>query len=148
MKIILSKINLAALALFLLVLASFGSCKKDDDTQNNSTNLRQAFVGKWEVTSFTIDGVEVMGTVILASKMEFEVNSGSNNDFAWRLNYGDGASESQIGDYEVAQEGKEVELKSSDGDILKLDVDIDGDDLKLSGNLDGERIVIKADRDR
>lgn len=147
MKIFLSKINLAALALLLLVLANFSSCKKDDDTQNNSSNLRQAIVGEWEVRSFTIDGAEVLGTVILASKMEFEVNSGSNSDFAWRLNYSDNSNETQIGDYEVAQEGKEVELKSNDGDILKLDVAIDGDDLRLSGSLDDERIVIKADRD-
>lgn len=55
----------------------------------------------------------------------------------------------KIGDYEVAQEGKEVELKSSNGDNLKLDVDIDGGDLRLSGSLDdsGLAVVIKADRD-
>jgi hypothetical protein len=148
MKTVLSKINLTAIALFLLVFSSFASCKKDDDDKNNnSSNLRQAIVGEWEVTSFTIDGVEVIGTVILASKMEFEAYSGSNGDFEWSLNYGDGSSETQFGGYEVDQEDKEVELKSADGEVLKLKVDIESDDLELSGNLDGERAVIKADRD-
>ena len=146
MKTILSKFNLPAFALLLLVLPGLASCKKDDDKNDNS-NLRGAIVGEWDVTSFTIDGVEVMGTVILASKIEFETFSGSNGDFEWSINYGDGSSENQSGDYEVDQEDKEVELQSNDGEILKLDVDIDGDELELSGNLDGERVVIKADRD-
>lgn len=146
MKTILSKFNLSAFALLLFVLPGLTSCKKDDDKNDNS-NLRAAIVGDWEVTSFTIDGVEVMGTVILSSKMEFETYSGSNGDFEWSIHYGDGSSENQSGDYEVDQEDKEVELQSNDGEILKLDVDIDGDELELSGNLDGERVVIKADRD-
>ena len=145
MKTVFSKINLTALALFQLVAPGFTSCDKDDD--NKETDLRVAIVGDWEVTSFTIDGVEVVGTVVLASKMEFEAYTGSNGDFEWLINYGDGSSENQSGDYEVDQEDKEVELQSSDGEILKLDVDIDGDDLELSGNLDGERVVIKAERD-
>lgn len=145
MKTVLSKINLTALALLLLVLAGFTSCKKDDDKDND--NLRATIVGEWEVTSFTLDGVEVMGTIVLASKMEFEAYSGSNGDFEWSINYGDGSSELQVGDYEVDEEDKEVELQSNDGEIFKLEADIDGDDLELSGILDGERVVIKADRD-
>lgn len=146
MKTVLSKINLTALALLLLVLPGFTSCDKDDDKENNS-NLRVAIVGEWEITSFTIDGVEVMGTIILASKMEFETYSGSNGDFEWGINYGDGSSETQFGDYEVDEEDKEVELQSNDGEIFKLEADVDGDELELSGILDGERVIIKADRD-
>lgn len=146
MKTILSKINLTAIALLMLLALGFTSCKKDKDDNGNS-DLRAAIVGEWEITSFTIDGVEVMGSVILASKMEFEAYTSSNGDFEWSINYGDGSSETQIGDYEVDQEDKEVELQSNNGEIFKLDVDIDSDDLELSGNLDGERIVIKADRD-
>src|SRR5690606_2753769 len=125
--------------------SGFTSCKKDDDKNND--NLRTAIVGEWEVTSFTFDGVEVMGTIVLASKMEFETYSGSNGDFEWSINYGDGSSELQSGDYEVDEEDKEVELQSNDGEIIKLEADVNGDDLELSGILDGERIVIKADRD-
>jgi hypothetical protein len=146
MRTVLSKINLTALALLLLVLPGFTSCDKDDDNDNNS-NLRVAIVGDWEVTSFTIDGVEVIGTIILASKMEFEGYSGANGDFEWSINYGDGSSEKQSGDYTVDEEDKEVELQSADGETLKMEADVKGDKLELSGNLDGERVVIKADRD-
>ena len=146
MKTLLSKINLATLALLLLVLAGFSSCKKDDDDKNNS-NLRAAIVGEWDVTSFTFDGVEVIGTVIISSKMEFEAYTGSNGDFEWNINYGDGSSENQIGDYEVDEEDNEVELQSANGSIFKLEAEVDGDELELSGILDGERVVIKADRD-
>lgn len=110
---------------------------------NNIINLPQAIASTWEANSFTVDGVEIMGSVVLASKMKFEA---SGNDFEWKLNYGDRSGETQTGNYQMAQEGKKVELKSSKGDMLKLDVDIDGDDMTLSGYLDGERIVIKADR--
>lgn len=145
MKTVLSKINLAAFALLLLVASGFTSCKKDKD--DDKDNLRGAVVGEWEVTSFTIDGVEVMGTIILASKMEFEAYSGSNGDFEWSINYGDGSSETQSGDYEVDEEDQEIELQSGDGETIKLEAEVDGDELELSGNLDGERVVIKADRD-
>jgi hypothetical protein len=147
MRTVLSKISLSALALLLLVLPSLTSCKKDKDDNNSNSNLREAIVGEWEVTSFTIDGVEFVGSVILASKMEFETYSGVNGDFEWSINYGDGTSETQSGDYEVDEEDKEVELKSDDGEIFKLEAEVDGEELKLSGNLDGERVVVKADRD-
>jgi len=147
MKTILSKINLATLALLLLVLAGFSSCKKDDDDKNDNSNLREAIVGEWEVTSFTFDGVEVLGTVVTYSKLEFEAYTGSNGDFEWNIVYGDGSSENQIGDYEVDEEDNEVELQSANGSIFKLEAEIKGDKLELSGILDGERVVVEAERD-
>lgn len=148
MKTVLSKINLTALALLLLVSPSFTSCKKDKDSDDTpKSELRAAIVGEWEVTSFTLDGVEFMNTIIIASKMEFETYSGSNGDFEWSINYSDGSSETQIGDYEVDEEDQEVELQSNDGEIFKLKAEVDGGELELSGNLDGQRVVIKADRD-
>lgn len=147
MKTLLSKINLATLALLLLVLAGFSSCKKDDDDKNDNGNLREAIVGEWEITSFTFDGVEVMGTVITYSKMEFEDYSGSNGDFQWNIIYGDGSSENQIGDYEVDEEDNEVELQSANGSIFKLEAEVKDGKLELSGILDGERVVVEAERD-
>ena len=145
MKTVFSKINLTALALFLLVAPGFTSCDKDDD--NKETDLRVAIVGDWEVTSFTIDGVEVVGTIVLASKMEFEAYSGSNGDFEWVVNYADGTSETASGDYTLDEEDAEVELENNDGERIKFDVEIDGDDMELSGILDGERYELKAERD-
>lgn len=147
MKTVLSNINLATPALLLLiVLAGFNSCKKDYDNKNSLSSLGEAIAGEWELSSFTIDGVEIMGAVISASKMEFEACIGPYSDFKWNLSYNDGSGETQAGNYEEDYEDKKIELISSDGTVLKLDFDFNGDGLNLSGILDGERIVIKADR--
>lgn len=146
MNTVLSNINLAASALLLVVLAGFSSCKKDYDNKNSLSSLGESIAGKWELRSFTIDGVETMGTVILASNMEFEAYSGPNNRFEWSLIYRDSSGETQTGNYEEDYEAKEVELKSRDGAVLKLDIDFNGDGLNLSGQLDDERIFIKAAR--
>lgn len=146
MKNVFSKVNLAASALLLVVLAGFSSCKKDYDNKNNLSSLGESIAGKWELSSFTIDGVEIMGAVISASKMEFEAWNGSNSGFEWSLIYSDGSGETQTGNYEEDYEAKEVEIKSRDGAVLKLDIDFNGDGLNLSGHLDDERILIKADR--
>ena len=64
----------------------FSSCeifKKDD-------LLREDIVGEWDITSFTIDGVEAKGSVIKNSKMEFEKYSGNSGDFEWTITYADG----------------------------------------------------------
>lgn len=148
MNTVLSKFKLAAPTLLLMVvLAGFSRCKKDNDNKENQSHFGEAVAGKWEISSFTIDGVETMGAVIRASKMEFEAGISSKGNFEWSLIYSDGSGETQTGDYQEDFENKEVKLKSRDGDLLKLDVAIDGDDLELSGMLDGEHIVVKADRD-
>jgi len=140
------KSNLLAFSLLLLLLPGLTSCKKDKDEAPAPT-LRERLVGDWEIQSFTIDGVEVKGSIVTTSKMEFEAYTGSNGDFEWFIAYADGSSETQTGDYEVDEADGEIILESNDGDRLKLDLDLDGDDLELSGILDGERYVLKAERD-
>lgn len=146
MKNAISKTNLLAFSLLLLMLPSLVSCEKDKPEQPVPT-LKEKLVGDWEIKSFTIDGVEVKGTFILASKMEFETYTGSNGDFEWSINYTDGTNDTQSGDYEVDEEDKEITLENNEGERLKFDVDLDGDDLELSGTLDGERYVLQAERD-
>lgn len=146
MKNTILKSNLLILSLLLLLVSGFTSCKKDKDEAPKPT-LRERLVGDWEIKSFTIDGVEMKGSIVTTSKMEFEAYTGSNGDFEWFIAYADGSSETQIGDYEVDEADEEIELESNDGDRLKLDFDLNGDDLELSGTLDGARYVLKAERD-
>lgn len=138
-----SKINLLALGLLLITLPSLVSCKKD----KHEPTLRENLVGDWEIKSFTVDGVEAKGFIITTSKMEFEAYTGTNGDFEWFIAYVDGSSETQVGDYEVDEDDKEIELENAEGDRLKFDVDLDDDELELSGIIDGERYVLKAERD-
>ena len=142
MKTVFSKTNLTAFLMLLILLPAFTSCKKD-----KKPTLRDEIVGEWEIKSFTVDGVELKGTIVLASKMEFEAYTGSNGDFEWRVNYGDGTNETASGDYTLDEEDAEVELENNDGERIKFDVEINGDDLELSGILDGERYELKAERD-
>ncbi|MCC6282552.1 MAG: lipocalin family protein [Saprospiraceae bacterium] len=142
MKTVFSKTNLSAFLLLMILLPAFTSCKKD-----KKPTLRGEIVGEWELKSFTVDGVELKGSIVLASKMEFEAYSGSNGDFEWVVNYADGTSETASGDYTLDEEDAEVELENNDGERIKFDVEIDGDDMELSGILDGERYELKAERD-
>jgi hypothetical protein len=142
MKNILSKTNLLAIGLLLLLLPGLTACEKD-----KKPTVRENLVGDWEIKSFTIDGVEVKGSVITTSKMEFEAYTGNNGDFEWYIGFVDGTNETQTGEYEVDETDGEIELESENGDRLKFDFELDGDDLELSGTLDGQRYVLKAERD-
>lgn len=144
MKHNLSKISLAAMALLFLATFSLSSCKKDKDTTPSPT---QAIVGTWKISSFTIDGVEIKGTIVASSKITFDAYTGANGDFEWTILYTDGTSEIATGDYTVDEADREVKLENDNGETIKFDYDLDGNDLELSGILDGERYVLKADRD-
>ena len=147
MKNAISKSGLLAFSLLLLLPSGFTSCKKDKDEAPRPLTTREQFVGKWEIKSFTIDGVEVKGSVITASKMEFEAYSGSNGDFEWNIQYSYGTSEVQSGDYTVDEVDKEIDLENAEGEHQQLDFDLDGNSLELSGISDGQRVVLKAKRD-
>ena len=142
MKNVFAKTSLSAILMALIILPSFTSCKKD-----KKTTPRDELVAEWEIKSFTVDGVELKGVVVLASEMEFESYSGSNGDFKWSINYTDGTSEIASGDYTVDEEDAEVELENNDGDRIKFDVEVNNNDLELSGTIDGERYILKAERD-
>ena len=146
MKHNLSKISLAAMALLFLATFGLSSCKKDKD--NDPPTPTQAIVGDWEIKSFTIDGVEIKGTLVMSSKIELEAYTGANGDFEWTIVYTDGTSDVVTGDYTVDEADREVKFENDEnGETLKFDYDIDGNDLELSGIIDGERYVLQAERD-
>jgi len=135
-----------AFALCLSILPSLTSCKKDKVEAPKPT-VREQLVSDWEIKSFTIDGVEVKGSIVNSSKMEFEAYTGTDGDFKWTINFADGTTETETGDYTVDVEDKEIDLVNEAGEHLQFDFDLDGDDLELSGTLDGERYILKAERD-
>lgn len=141
MKNKISSINLLAFSLLFILLPGIIACKKD-----KLPTFRESIVGTWTIKSFTIDGVEIKGTVVKSSKMEFEKYSGSNGDFEWNIFYTDGTADIQTGDYELDEIDKEIKLENEEGDRLKFDFELEDNDLELSGILDGERYVLKAKR--
>lgn len=146
MKKVMSKFNLAALALLLLTATAMTSCKKDKN-DDPAPAPSHAIVGEWDIESFTIDGVEIKGTVVLSSRIKFGEYTGANGNFEWTIVYADGSGEVAAGDYTADEEDGVVELENDNGQTLRFDYEIDGDALELSGNLDGERYELKAERD-
>lgn len=148
MKTLLSKINLTAFALFLLVLPSLNSCKKDDDDKNDQPAQQETLDGKWNVTSFKLGGVEVKGLIVKTSKFEFDATNATSGDFTWTITYMDGsAADTAKGDYALSDGGKKITLIDGDGDALQFDVDLDGDQLEISGTMDEGATVIKAEKE-
>ncbi len=145
MKTTFSTLGMKAFSLLFLVLPALTSCDKCKD--KDEPTVQSQLVGDWKIKSFTIDGVEVKGTIVTASKMEFEAYTGNNGDFEWSISYADGTSEIQSGDYTVDVEDKEIDFENAEGEHQKFDFDLDGNDLELSGISDGERVILKAERD-
>ena len=112
MQNVFSKLSTKTLALLLLVLPAMTSCDKCKDDDKPSDKAQ--FVGEWEIKSFTIDGVEVKGSVITSSKMEFEAYTGNNGDFEWTIQFADGTNETQSGDYEVDEADQEIEFENEE----------------------------------
>lgn len=127
--------------LFLAMLATISlvSCKKDTIT------LRDMIVGDWEVTSFSVDGVELIAAGA-SFTMEYDEYSGEDGDFEWVI-IESGATERYVGDYEVDNLARELKVTPDGEAPTKLDLDIQGNKMELSGNVDGYRWEIEAKRD-
>ena len=119
---------------------SANSCQKEEDNPNESINNQ--IEGDWDVTSFTLDGVEQMKFSITSFQMDFKKEYAEGGETDWLLIGTNGNTTELEGDYEIQNSGTEIDV---DGDDLNLD--LDGDELKLSGNIDGQRWEIEADRD-
>jgi hypothetical protein len=127
---------------FLLLLAIFvvaTGCEEDEDP-NESVNNQ--LVGDWEVESFTIDGTEQMSFSLNSFTMEYTKQSNVGGETDWLLIGVNGATTRIDSDYEIENEGTEIDLDGDD-----LDIEINGDDLELSGIVGSERWEIRAERD-
>jgi len=145
MKYVFSKLSTKVLVVLLLVLPALTSC--DQCKEEDKPSAREQLVGKWIIKSFTIDGVEVIGSIVTSSKLELEAYSGSKGDFEWSILFSDRTSETQSGDYKIDEAEKEIDFEDKEGEHQVFDYGLEGDDLELTGILDGERVVLKADRD-
>lgn len=130
--------------LFLLLLSStffVTSCGDDDDLDPNEA-LNNRLEGEWDVTSWTIDGVETIPALINSFTMEFDKEDPNGGETDWTIIDRDGDTQRFRGDYEIENAGTEIDI---DGD--ELDIEIDGDELELEGTFDGDNWRIRADRD-
>lgn len=141
MKTILSKTNLTAIALFLLILPGLNSCKKDND--DNPTQ-QEGLEGKWNVTSFVLDNVEIKGVIIAASEMEFDADNSTTGDFSWSITYKDNSNDTVNGEYVVV--GDKIYFDSHGDEVLEFDLKLEGDNLEIKGNMDEGYVKVKSAR--
>lgn len=144
MKNAVSKSTLLVFSILLLTLPGLQSCKKD---KNDGPALHEQLAGEWEITSFTVDGLEMMDLVLNSSTLEFEETEGSNGDYAWSFQYTDGSSTNTTGGYEVDEDAKELIFDGDTESEMKYELDINGDELELSGIVDGSRYELQLKRD-
>lgn len=125
-----------------LIALTLSACEKDKDP-----TLQEQMVGNWDVTSFTEDGVELVGAIIQAFTMRYDEYEGNEGSVRWTITYSNGATEVVNGFYTVNEENKTLRIESNSGDVIRLDIDLSGSRLLLSGNLDGFSVMIRADKD-
>ena len=134
-------------AIFAALMLTLTACEKDKDKPKPEPTVQEKMVGKWDVKSFTIDGVEIKGSIVTTSNFDLKAYTGNDGDFAWVINYADGTSDHTNGDYTVDTDDKEIKFDADNGEHIQFDFDLDGNDLELSGTLEGERYILKAKRD-
>lgn len=129
--------------LILLTFTIFGtSCewfRKDD--------LQDHIVGEWNVKSFKVDGMELKGSVITNSVLEFDEYEKKKGDFDWSISYTDGTSDFESGSYEVDVDEETLTITDTDGEKLEFDLEIEDDELEFSGNVDGQNFIVRAEKE-
>lgn len=128
------------LMLVLVSLVTLTTCKKDEKDPNEATN--DALAGDWDVDSFTLDGVEAIGFSVNSFSMEFTKQGPADGETEWLLIDTSGGSQTISGDYEIQNEGTEIDFEGDD-----FEIEIEGDDLTLEGNVNGTLWIIRAERD-
>ena len=135
-----SRFNFVQILFAALILLTVASCAK-----NRTLNALQ---GDWEVTSYTEDGVELMGFLLTSMTIEFEEYGESDGDCNINFILVDGSTiPSGVQEYECNDDGSEIDLVYSDGTKETWNFSIDGDKLEMDGTFDGTRYEIRADRD-
>jgi hypothetical protein len=130
------------LAVSLLFVIMVSSCTKE-------ARLIRNLEGTWDVTSYTEDGVELMGAFLQSFTMDFESYSNADDEGDVEFVLVDafvGSTTTDRGTYTVKDEGTEIEI-TIDGETETFDIELDGDDLTMETVSDGVRYEIEAERD-
>ncbi len=129
------------IALAATLSATMGSCKKDGGS------ACEQLKGEWRAKSWTIDGTEVIGTLITSSIIEFGKLDGNRGNLYWDTTFGPGGqTQNESGKYEVNKSCTEITFIQSGEAPEILEFDINKDKLTLEGISDGYLLKITFDR--
>lgn len=129
------------LLLIAFVVVSASGCK-EDISPNEETNNR--LEGGWEVQSLLIDGIEEVRGTGGTFEMEFIKEEPEGGQTIWDIIDVDGDRTTVEFEYQVENDGEEVEI---DGRDFLIQFDFEGNDLLLQGIIDAEQWLIRADRE-
>lgn len=136
---------------FLPLLALASVCTLgvacDDDEVDPNQDINNRLEGDWEVESYTLDGVEIIGAGVSRYDIEFEKTGSVEGDFEQLVIFSSGETAPGDGEYEIRDGGAELRLEYRDGGSDTYNIEVDGDDLTLEATLDGVREIIRAERD-
>lgn len=138
------------LPVLLVIGLAFTGCKKDDDGVGGLEGCLVTDFGDWEVTSFTQDGVEFVGSNASYNSIQIEFGAYDRADqrgiFTWTLIDNLGATITWRGNYEIIESTSEVEMTFTTpfSAFAIFIVECMGERLELNGNIDGYKWIIQA----
>lgn len=106
--------------------------------------------GTWNISSFTIDGEEMIGSsAFFASvKMKFTKDDKTSGDVeTTTVSSSVFGGSTDITNATYVCNDDEIVYTYTSGDTETYDMDLDKDEMTLSGNIDGDAVVIKGDKD-
>ncbi len=136
-------------SLFLLCFfISLSSCDKDETLAPDQA-LNNALDGDWEWTSIIAEGDEYINDY-REIKMEFDAEDQNTGECEWIFVETDGSREVLRFDYEIDDDGEEIEFTLTSEGMLPpfdMEVEVDGDELEMEGFVSSEAWRIRAERD-
>ena len=125
--------------LLIAVLLTSSSCignlfgGDDDDDVPESERVNDRLQGEWEVTSWRLNGQEVIRRGVSEFIMDFEKDEFDDGEVEWDIDFTDPSTQDQRIDlsYLISEDGEEITI---DGDTYEIDFD-GNDEFELDGNV-------------
>jgi hypothetical protein len=148
----MSRFDFYLLLLLAGGLTTFSACEEDTDPNEAANNRLN---GEWNVESFVAQGAttsELMGNVYTRIQLEFEKSGADDGEYEFTFVSTGGSTAVGTGDYEISDDGTELELEPDDGSPdEEYDLEFDGDEVELDGLFQlpnqSVRAIIRAERD-
>ncbi len=114
---------------------------------SKEARIGKKLAGTWDATSFTEDGVELIGSLLTSFEMYFgEYNKkDGKGDYKFTAVLL-GSSIIETGTYSLDSAGEEVTFTTDAGETTTYMLTLDGDNLELEGTVDGLKYIIQAKR--
>lgn len=101
--------------------------------------------GTWNVTSYTSDGVEYIGSFIDSFTITFTKDD-KETGTATSTSVSSGYSSSSTSNYTIGDKAETLRFTYTDGSFEEYDMDLKKDEMTLTGNIDGYAYSIQGEK--